>query len=381
MAGFQVFSVVESAITAELIRFAVFPISILSAGIMMVAIPVLLSYLIYKTYLVMAGLVSEPVPTLLKEFAVRGCIIGLAGSLGLLYSHLVYPLMDTQTALAQDFSASGSKSIFVNIEKHITEVGNLIEAAMGIDENGMSSYVEQATQANNGEPLGFFGWAWESLKDTGAQVSAAAENLGGFFKLFMLVSKFAIVIIGLLIMGVAAFIPIMLNKVFFMLGLGFAPLFIMFLAFDSTRGWFSSWLSSTLGYCLSYPLAMMVISVLLNIYSGLYNQKDLTFTTALICLATSIVFSVIIARIGDVASNWFSAQNIADGTAGFVAAAFSKTISSTATVTRMAGKGAGATVGVAGGVVKGAAIGAWQGTRGGYRLYQGFRNPKVEKGD
>lgn len=366
---FTIFSTIEAAITAELIRFAIFPISILSAGIMMVAIPMLLAWMLYKTYLIMAGLVAEPFATVMKEFAVRGCIIGLAGSLGLLYSHLVYPLMDTQKALAEDFSATGSSSIFQNIEKHITEVGNLLEAAMGIDEQGMTSYVEQATLDNNGEPLGFFSWAWESLKDTTAQVSAAAENLGGFFKLIMLITKFLIVIIGLLLMGISAFIPIMLNKVFFMLGLGFAPLFIMFLAFETTRGWFTSWLSSTLGYCLAYPLAMMVISILISIYSNIYNQNELTFVSAIVCLATSIVFSVIIARIGDVSGAWFGSTNIADGTALAVAGAFSKTISSTKSIGGISGTGIGAMSNVAGGAIS-----------GGIKLFNGFRKPKAEEG-
>ena len=246
--------------------------------------------------------------------------------------------------------------MFANIEKHIAQLGILFEASTGMDENRESN-VDIATKNNNGEPLGFFRWAWESVGDAWDKVETGIEATGSIWSLFMVTLNLGLVLAGLLIMGIAAFTPIILNKIFFMLGLGFAPLFIMFLAFDSTKGWFNSWLNSTLGYCLSYPLAMMVVSVLLSIYSQLYNQDTLNYINGLTCFVTSLIFSVIIARIGDVASSWFSAQNISDGTAAAAAIFMSRTISRGGQAAKFSGKsigkGGAATAKVSWGLSKG----------------------------
>ena len=369
--AFEVFTLAEQAISKEIVRFAVYPISILSAGVVMLIIPLLTMWFSYRIYLIMTGVIAESFNHIVKDFAVKGSILGLAGSLGLLYSHLVYPLMETQDAMAQDFSSNGTASIFNNIEGHIGQLGDLLEASMGVGE--MTSHVEQDTQANGGEPLGFFGWMWDSIKDAGTRVATASDNLGGIWELAMLAIKIAIVMAGLIIMGVFCFITVMLNKIFFMLGLGFAPLFITFLAFDATRGWFVSWLSSTLGYCLSYPLAMMTVSILLQIYAGIYDQKTLTFGIAAACFTTSLVFTVIINKIGNAASAWFGSSGMGESAALGVASFVGDVKNYTKKGGKLIGKGIGKAASSTGHVTRDSAVGA-------YKWVNGFRVPtKITK--
>lgn len=330
------FSTVDAKITEEVIKLAIYPVSIFAAGVAMIAVPLLAMWTTYRLLLVLAGQIAEPFTAIMKDFAVRGCILGLAGSLGLLYSIILDPIKDTQQSMAADLSGmSNTSSIFVNIENHLSQVGAMMEATMGV-KKGSESSVEQATRENGGEPLSFWGWLWESTKDATAGISASLEDLGSFFELMGIMIKLTIVAIGIMTLGITSFISIILNKTFFYLGLGVSPLFIMFLAFDSTRGWFTSWLSSTLGYCFSYPIAMMVVTLLLNAYQDIYNQESLSFADAIVCLAVGIIFSVLIKRIGDATSTWFGATNITDITSG----AITRFVSNAIAPAKMMGKGA-----------------------------------------
>lgn len=330
------FSTVDAKITEEVIKLAIYPVSIFAAGVAMIAVPLLAMWTTYRLLLVLAGQIAEPFTAIMKDFAVRGCILGLAGSLGLLYSIILDPIKDTQQSMAADLSGmSNTSSIFVNIENHLSQVGAMMEATMGVKE-GSESSVEQATRENGGEPLSFWGWLWESTKDATAGISASLEDLGSFFELMGIMIKLTIVAIGIMTLGITSFISIILNKTFFYLGLGVSPLFIMFLAFDSTRGWFTSWLSSTLGYCFSYPIAMMVVTLLLNAYQDIYNQESLSFADAIVCLAVGIIFSVLIMRIGNATSAWFGATNITDITSG----AITRFVSNAIAPAKMMGKGA-----------------------------------------
>ena len=330
------FSTVDAKITEEVIKLAIYPVSIFAAGVAMIAVPLLAMWTTYRLLLVLAGQIAEPFTAIMKDFAVRGCILGLAGSLGLLYSIILDPIKDTQQSMAADLSGmSNTSSIFVNIENHLSQVGAMMEATMGV-KKGSESSVEQATRENGGEPLSFWGWLWESTKDATAGISASLEDLGSFFELMGIMIKLTIVAIGIMTLGITSFISIILNKTFFYLGLGVSPLFIMFLAFDSTRGWFTSWLSSTLRYCFSYPIAMMVVTLLLNAYQDIYNQESLSFADAIVCLAVGIIFSVLIKRIGDATSAWFGATNITDITSG----AITRFVSNAIAPAKMMGKGA-----------------------------------------
>ena len=105
-----------------------------------------------------------------------------------------------------------------------------------------------------------------------------------------------------------------------MLSLGFGPLFVMAAAFKQTRGWFNGWLNMTLGFGMSYVVIMFCTKILLTILDKLWFDGTswiTVFSSLFVCIALSIV----IARMGDIASAWFGAGNIADGTAAAAAVA------------------------------------------------------------
>ena len=177
-------------------------------------------------------------------------------------------------------------------------------------------------------------------------------------------------------MGFAAFLPIIMNKALFYLAIGFAPLFNMFLAFERTRGWFTSWLSSTIGYCFSYPVAVVLVTVVLSIYKQAYSQETLSFIGAFGCFALSLIFSALISRAGDVASAWFASTNIAGGTA----AAVSSLAGGTKTAARLGGRALGKAASSTGHVVRDVGKGVGGTARAGYKLVNGFRVPtKITK--
>lgn len=341
MDGFSAFTFIEKELGDSISHLALYPVSILAGGVAMLAIPLLTMWTTYRIMLVFFGQVAEPFTSIMKEFAVRACILMLAATSSVILSNFHEPIRDTQETLTREFSKEqgGSVSVFEPIEKHINQVGALLESTMGVDKKTEETYVEEATRLNGGEPLGRIEWLWNSLKDIRTKISAAADDLGGFFELMMQVLKLLIVGAALIVLGVVCFVQVMSNKIFFMLGLGVSPLFIMFLAFESTRGWFTSWLSNTLGYCLSYPLAMLVVTTLLNVFDGIYKNNTFTFSDVGVCIVTSLCFISLIGKIGNLSSSWFASTNITDGVAQSFSYFMSRTLGMTKASTMIGAKG------------------------------------------
>ena len=104
------FSTVDAKITEEVIKLAIYPVSIFAAGVAMIAVSLLAMWTTYRLLLVLAGQIAEPFTAIMKDFAVRGCILGLAGSLGLLYSIVLDPIKEPSFASwRDDGSHYGSK--------------------------------------------------------------------------------------------------------------------------------------------------------------------------------------------------------------------------------------------------------------------------------
>ena len=372
---YQVFSSTENLITNEIQRLT-YPVGLMASGVALLASAFLLMWFTYRAYQIMTGVIADSFNHFIKDFAIKACILGLASSLGLLYSMFLYPLMDTQKAMVEELSANGNTSIFSDIENSMSDIGILLEAIVDPKDSTSESNVDRVTRENGGEAVGFFHWMWERMKDAKDAVAEKVDDLGSIWKLFMNFLKLVIVLVGLVIMGFAAFLPIIMNKALFYLSVGFAPLFIMFLAFESTRGWFTSWLSSTIGYCFSYPVAVVLVTVVLSIYKQAYSQEKLSFIGAIGCFALSLIFSALISRAGDVASAWFASTNIAGGTA----AAVSSLAGGTTTAARLGGRALGKTASSTGHVVRDVGKGVGGTARAGYKLVNGFRVPtKITK--
>ena len=358
---YQVFSRAEDLITSEVQRLT-YPVGVMAGGVAMLITALLLMWFTYRAYQIMTGVISDSFNHLIKDFAIKACILGLASSIGLLYSMFLYPLMETQKAMVEDLSSNGNTSVFADIENSMADLGLILEAMVDPKDSTAESNVDRVTKENGGEPVGFFRWMLNSLKDTKEAVAAKVDDLGNIWKLFLMFLKIIIVLIGLIVIGFAAFLPLIMNKALFFLAIGFSPLFIMFLAFESTRGWFTSWLSSTIGYCFSYPVTIVIVNIVLSIYKQAYAQNTLTFIGAIGCLALSLIFAAIIAKAGDAASAWFGSTNIASNVANSAASRLG---------------GAGKTAWKTG---KGTAKAVVATGRTGYKLVNGFRVPtKITK--
>ena len=130
--------------------------------------------------------------------------------------------------------------------------------------------------------------------------------------------KLMIILAGLMYMAIVITKVLLITKIGLMLSLGFGPLFVMAAAFKQTRGWFNGWLNMTLGFGMSYVVIMFCTKILLTILDKLWFDGTswiTVFSSLFVCIALSIV----IARMGDIASAWFGAGNIADGTAAAAA--------------------------------------------------------------
>lgn len=320
---FNLFTRTEDAITSVVYQLAVNPLHILAAGVLAIALPLLVMWMLYRSYLIMAGLSTEPLMTTLKDFFVKGAIIVIAGSSIYLVNSFLVPLIDAQEGLANEIQSGNAEPILAKVESAIGQIASLIQAVF---DNGVpsQSIVDELTQANGELP--FYIWAMARVQDAWSGVADVFQNVMAVIGQLV---RYVMVLIGLAVVGISAFTTIIINKVFFILSLGFAPLFIFFLAFDMTKGWFSSWLNTALGYGLAYPVVSLGVSVLLNIYDGILQRPTLTFLEATGCLVGGFLFAVLIGRLGDIASQWFGAGNISDGTAA-VMAAVSKSLGRTA---------------------------------------------------
>ncbi len=338
----EIFTTTEDIITDNIVVLATKPLTVMCGGVAIIALPAMILWTIYRSYLIMGGFSNEPFMTYIKDMITKMVIIIMATSLGFLANNFFFPIMQTQDDLAKDLSGSSQSSIFVHIEQHLSEVATLIEEV----QNGKKppkEVVEKIKENNTPNPSSMAGYGfWASKENVDSLVDNASSMGAGFWNFFPILWKMinlGIVFAGLVVLGISTFLVVIVNKIFFMFCIGFAPLFIMFLAFDSTKAWFSSWLNYTLGYCLAYPLIVLGVKTLLDIYAQLYSSQTITFLDAAYCFISSILFSVLIGRLGDLASSWFSAQNISDGTALAMAAMGKKVAGSAAVPMHSIGKG------------------------------------------
>lgn len=308
---FNLFSRLEIALINLLSDFVTHPVSVLATGIGIFAASVVTVWMMYRTFLVLAGMEPEPLFPIIKNFLIKVTIIAVASSTGFVSTYFVNSLQGIQDGLAADLGGHGETSVFLTIEKNITEI---IIAMESLGAGGTPSESDYEMFKNSGEdvPAWVMGMAW--IKDKLTAAKDAVINAFDVFSMFMQFVYIAIVAIGLVFLGIMSFFTIMTNKFFFVVCLSVAPLFIFFSAFSFSRGWFSSWLNTTLGYGFAYPMVLLTIKGLFSVFNQIFNFGSLSFAAALWCCLICFIFSFLIARIGDIASALFSANNISDGT-------------------------------------------------------------------
>lgn len=285
--SFAVVKTINTAFEAMLKTF-VHASDVFVAGISVIAASAVSVWFLYRCYLIMSGQVPDPMMPLIRDFAVKIAILTFAGA------------TTGSAALYQDSVVNTLRDTPVEMVKVITKEDNIYDFFE-------QKYNEIADFEENADS----GWFWQ----VGNEVNNAI--------------KMAVLWIGFFILMLITTVLMIIEKTFFMLGLGFGIIFITFLAFESTRSYFHSWLSSVLGYGFSYVVTMYVIAEFLTQMGKMIKVNGNTSATWAdigIIVFLCFFFSVIISRIGDLVSGWFGSSNITDGTAltGVGAAAFSK---------------------------------------------------------
>lgn len=354
----QILVAAEQHIKSLIENFVDKPIEVFAGGVAIIAGSFVTVWFIYRLYMILAGFSPDPVAPLFKDFFVKIVIISVAGSTAFFQMEIVWPLYDVPESMAKDISSFGSSSIFKNIDNKFTAVVNTMEA-LHINQ----SQDNAGLIAEHGDDS-WFKWLFSAM----ATVDDAISNssIVAMWDSFWMNVKVFIVFCALCFFAVWAFIAIVLNQVFFNLCLAVGPLFLFFLAFDATKGWFSSWFNTTLGYAFSYPMIVIVVTGVLKIFDTVFQPNPVagtvTWTSIGFCVLLCVIFSVIIMRAGDLASAFFSAGNIADGTA----------LALTALGYRSGGK-----------AIRGAGLAASGGmatARGAGKAFNYFRRGKIKEG-
>lgn len=346
MDGFAILTNLSTEAEKVITQLAIQPVDVLCTGVSMVAVPMMMIWILYKGYMIMGGFQEAYLPAVMKDYAIRFLLLLIAGTSGFYLSNVQNLMKDTPMAMAKDLS--GETKVLTIVED------KMIVAFDGLDKLNSTTPTPQTDPANTSKTekvLKAIGkWAKVILPAANV-ISAGAKAFAGIWSVVVIFIKLMIISAALLYLAIALTKVILITKIGFMLCLGFGPLFLMFAAFDKTRGWFQGWLNYTIGLGMSYVVIMFSAKILLTILDALW-QDGVSWLNVFGAFFVCIALAVIIGRMGDIASAWFGAGNIADGTAAAAAIAMGG----------MAGRVKGMAQTVGGNAKEGAVrgVGAWR---------------------
>ena len=263
-------------------------------------------WLLYRAWQVLGGWAEASVPTILKDATIVYVILAIAGSVAVYQTTVGNFMKETPARIAKDLSGE-------------TTVTALVESKLEVALKNLDKATTKNPPPDN-YPATYWGDVQRRWSELISPIKDMGDNIAEFFKACIIVLKLMIIIGGLLYLAIALTKIILINKMAFMLCLGVGPLFLMFSAFKATRNWFNSWLNYTVGYGFSYAIIMFSAKILMQILDVLW-KGDVSFLDAFSSLFVSVALAIVIARVGDIVSAWFSAGNIADGTAAAAAVA------------------------------------------------------------
>lgn len=298
----QISTEAEKVISQLAASFNIFSASAAAIGVCLFTM-----WLLYRAYMVMGGWAEASVPTILKDATITFVILFIAGSAAVYQTNMHNLLKDTPARMAKDLSGE-------------TKVTNLVESKLEVALKNLDKATSESADAlpdKYGDGyLDDVKRHWDNLISKIPVIS----DLANIWDIFIIVLKLMIIIGGLLYLAIALTKVILIQKMAFMLCLGVGPLFLMFAAFKQTRSWFNSWLNYTIGYGFAYAMIMFSAKILMQILDLLW-KGDVSFLDAFSSLFVCVALAIVIGRVGDIVSAWFSAGNIADGTAAAAAVA------------------------------------------------------------
>ncbi len=284
------------------------PISIITGGLAILTGSVMLAWGLYRTLMIMLGMSSEPVLTLVKDLVVKSMIIFMVTSAPWYYRSFVPDtLIGTTDALATEIS--GSSNVFATVGKTMDVAVDALTT--------LSVNPQEADLVLDGTITGFISDTWTEMWNS------VNVSLGGMLTAVIVTFKLMVITAGVLYLALVSFTIVMLSKIFAYVSLGVGPLFVFFGCFEMTRNWFFSWLSATVGYLFGYVTIMIVWAFMMKTMSVFFlasTGTSITWVAVFKSFLACFIFAKIVARIGDLSSGWFGGRNsIADGTAGLIA--------------------------------------------------------------
>ena len=306
--AFEILTKLNNQAETVITQLMLNPIDVLTTGVAMVAVPMMAIWILYKGYMIMGGFQEAYLPAFIKEYTIKFVVLFIAGSSAYYLHDVGNIIKDTPMAMTKDLTGE-------------TKVLNLVENKLEVALKNLDKATSESADAPpDNYPDSYMGDVLRRWNELISPITDIGDSISTFWDAVIVVLKLMIIIAGLLYLAITLSIIILINKGFFMLCLGFGPLFLAFLAFDKTKGYFQSWLNYTLGLGMSYVAIMFTANILMSILDILW-QDGVSFMDAIGSLFVCVVLSVAIARVGDIASAWFSAGNISDGTAAAMAVA------------------------------------------------------------
>lgn len=317
---FELLTKLDNSIEETISSFITIPASVLATGIGIFISSLVTAWCMYRSYLIMIGLSSESFNQLVKDLFFKCAIIVIASTSGEYTELFINPMKNIQKEFSNEVIKNIDKesdSIFSPIEKSIYNLNLMLTSITTANNSSKDSAVSELY--NKGDTEGFSGGlkiAWAYIQDGVSNLTSVFKEPILIFHYLITLIKVSLLIMALIIFAISAFTTLVMHKIFFYVSLSVTPLFILFLAFNATRGYFMSWLSSTLGYGLSYGMVLLVYLGMMKIYSSIAkldnDSGELTFYKVFEYLILFLIFSSIIQKIGNVVSSYFNSGNLSE---------------------------------------------------------------------
>lgn len=292
------------------------PIAIVAGGVAVLTASMIAIWGLYKAMLMMMGLSGDAFLPFIKDLIIKSAVVFVIVSAPLYQSYVPDVLIGSTEDLAGEIT--GDPGVF-------NKIGAVMdEAVTGLTLATTSPQQAEEEIATNPDAAWYeaaWGWAVDTAK--GAW-DAVDFTLGGWITAASIFLKLMVVSAGALYLAIVTFMTVLTSKIFAYISLGVGPLFLFFGCFSATRSWFFSWLSTTLGYLFTFVAVMIVWSFMLTVLQDFFyasTGEPMTWAAVGKSFLACFFFGKVIARVGDLASSWFSAGNITDGTNALVAAA------------------------------------------------------------
>ncbi|MBR2252027.1 MAG: hypothetical protein IJ881_06450, partial [Neisseriaceae bacterium] len=102
--AFEILTKLNNQAETVITQLMLNPIDVLTTGVMFIAAPAMMIWLLYRAYMIMGGFVSDPLPAFLKDAAIKMSILFIAGSSAYYLHDVGNVIKDTPMAMTKDLT-------------------------------------------------------------------------------------------------------------------------------------------------------------------------------------------------------------------------------------------------------------------------------------